>query len=349
MAFRFAEVYLSHKYRSTDGEESLGGPFDYIQKGFTELGFKKIGKNLAMIYAILLAIAGLCGISLFEMNQAVQILTANFHFLAGKEFLVSLLCTSFVGYVIFGGTARIGTFFSKIMPSLVALFLFISLAVIVIKIDQLPNAFRIIMNDAFNAKSGVAGAIYGFLSCMRRVVLSNETGLGTAGIIHASSTEKNSVKEALNGMISPVISGLFIIFMTAIVVVLTGVYSDPANGDGIVLLSNAFGKVNTLFPLTLVVMIPIMAMNVMIGWSNYGMKCIKFAFGNLAVKPFLIGYIIVGFSGGAFIRNFQVVMHIAETFVISLTFVNVFAVMILSNRVLSGFKQYKKELKQNKK
>ena len=33
MAFRFAEVYLSHSYREERTGEVLGGPFDYIKKG----------------------------------------------------------------------------------------------------------------------------------------------------------------------------------------------------------------------------------------------------------------------------------------------------------------------------
>jgi AGCS family alanine or glycine:cation symporter len=324
MAFRFAEIYLSHHYRSEGYETSLGGPFDYMKKGFADLGFKKIGIFASIMYAVLMALGGLFGISLFELNQAVVIIKSGVPALHDQTLLVSLACTLIVGYVIFGGSRRISNFFGTVLPFLVGLFLTISLIVIFYNYKQIPYAFAAIIEDAFHPRAVAGGVIGSFVFCMKRMAMSSETGLGTAGIVHATSTEKSSVKEALGGMISPIINGVFICFVSAFLVVITGVNK----GDGILLLFNAFGSVHNVLTYGLVLLIPIMAMNVMIGWSNYGMKCVEYVAGHKFVKPYLMLYLIVGFSGG-FVDDFQVVMRLVEGSIMILAIVNVVAVITL--------------------
>ena len=50
MPFRFAEVYLSHSYRTVGKKDYVGGPFDYIKKSFTELTHQKVKKKLSVSY-----------------------------------------------------------------------------------------------------------------------------------------------------------------------------------------------------------------------------------------------------------------------------------------------------------
>ncbi len=343
MAFRFAEIYLAHKYRSSSDGSVLGGPFDYIERGLSEIGYKKLGKLGANAYALLLALSGLFGISLFEMNQAVQILTTRVDMFNNHEAIISLFCTILIAYVIFGGTKRIGNFFGNVMPFLVSVFLIISLSIIVVKINLLLPAINLIIEDAFRPKAIAGGALASFILCLRRIAMSNETGLGTAGIVHSSSIETNSIKEAFGGMVSPIINGFCISFVTAIVVVITGVYTSNQNGDGIILLANAFGSVNKYFPISLTIMIPIMAMNVMIGWSYYGVKCIEFVFGPKVKIPYLVSYLILGFVG-AFVTDFQVVIKIVDSSVMLIALINVPLVMIMSGKVKNALIAHKKNI-----
>lgn len=339
MAFRYCEIYLSHKYRSTSNDgASLGGPFDYIRECFTSRGKPKVARVLSYSYAAILAFAGLVGVSMLEINQAVAIVTDNISILHEKEAIVSLACVGIVAYVIFGGTKRITNFFGSVMPFLIGIFWATSALIVIVKIKELPDALVLILKDAMHPKALAGGAFASFALCLRRFSMSTETGIGTAGIVHASSSEPSSVKEALGGMISPIINGFLVCVMTALVIILTGVYNGQ-NGDGIVLLSHAFSSVHPYLAIVLTFMIPIMAMNVAIGWSYYGVKCVTYVLGKKLVKPFLIGYIIMGFIGGI-VNDFQLILKIIDSALMLIPLINVTVVILMIKDIKAGLNEY---------
>ena len=343
MPFRFAEVWLSHSYRSIRKNNSmLGGPFDYIKKGLADLGFVKIGKGLALFYAVAMVVTGAIGLSMYEMNQSVVIFEKSFSFLEGKRALLSAFFTLVAVWAILGGTKRIATFMTISLPTLSLIYVLVSFVVIVANYAKLGTALAIIFNDALHPRSIAGGFIGSFCMCARKCALSHETGLGTSGIVHALSSETDSVKEAIRSMMTPLINGLIICMATALVLVTTETYQDvDIMKDGVPALSYAFGSVCKMFSYVVIVIIPLFTINVMIGWSNYVGKCSQYICGN---KPFtvitMVVFFVFAFVGGI-IDDFVLIMNTIDVLLMFILMVNVPVVVILSGKVAMSLKKYK--------
>ena len=347
MAFRFAEVYLSHHYRAEKiDNNAIGGPFDYIKKGLAEIKigkfkFNKIGKRLAVLYAFVMVVAGVFGVSMYEMNQSVVVLERGFSFLEGKRVLLSCIFTIIALFVILGGTKRVANFMSVALPTLSISYLTISIVVIAYNYQMLPDAFIAIYQDAIHPKAIAGGFLASFCMCARKCALSHETGLGTSGIVHALSSEKDSIKEATRAMMTPLITGLIICMATALVLITTGVYNNPeVMKDGVPALTEAFGGVCWLFAYLIIIIIPMFTINVMIGWSNYCVKCIKYIKNNKQITSIaLFLFFICAFTGGI-IDDFALIMNLVDALLMVILIINVPIVMLLSGKVKQAVKEY---------
>ena len=121
MTLKFVEVSLGHKYRiiHKDGTVS-GGAIRYLSEGFSEKGFPKIGKLLAVVFAICCIGGSFGGGNMFQANQAFQqILEATGgkdSILYGKAWLGGILFAFVVGLIIVGGIKSIGKVTEKLVP-----------------------------------------------------------------------------------------------------------------------------------------------------------------------------------------------------------------------------------------
>ncbi len=343
MPFRFAEVYLSHSYRSMDSNSSaIGGPFDYIKKGFSEIGFKKIGITLAFLYAMVMLVSGVIGVSMYEMNQAVFVLEKGFSFFNGKRLVLTIALTLISFWIIFGGTKRVVNFMSIMLPILSITYVFISIIVVIFNYKNLGSVLTMIFEDAMSPKSIAGGFIGSFCLCARKNSLAHETGLGTSGIVHALSPEKDSIKEATRSMMTPLITGLIVCVSTAMVLTMTDTYQKTEiMKDGVSALSYAFGSVYWLFSYVVIAIIPLFTFNVLIGWSNYVAKCAQYVFKK---KQFvfisMVMFFAFAFTGGI-IDDFILVVNIVDLLLMFALLINVPTVMILSGIVYNSIKKYK--------
>ena len=99
----------------------------------------------------------------------------------------------------------------------------------------------------------------GFLGVLiigiKRAVFSNEAGIGSAAIAHAAAKTSDPVEEGTVALLEPFIDTIIVCTMTALVIIITGAYSDPANNlliennQGGALTSAAMGSVIPWFPL----------------------------------------------------------------------------------------------------
>lgn len=343
MAFRFAEVFLSHHYRTQKGikNEMLGGPFDYIKKGLGEIGFKKLGKILAVAYACLMIITGAVGVSMYEMNQSVVVLEKGFSFLEGKRVLLSFLFTAVAIFIIIGGTKRISNFFSVCLPVLAVLYFLASLIVICVNYDKLGYAVSIIYQDAMHPRSMAGGWIASICMCARKCSMSHETGLGTSGIVHALSEEKDSIKEATRSMMTPIISGILISICSALVLIITDVYKTEYVKDGVVALTHAFGSVNILFSYIVMIIIPMFTFNVLTAWSNYIYKCSNYVFNNKKIIYLIMAVLFACAFCGGIIDDFITIVNFVDIFLMLIVLINVPVVIALSGIVRKELKGYK--------
>lgn len=307
MSTKFAECTLGLKYRNRDGGEVSGGPMYYLQQGFAERNWPRLGRGLGLFYAASMML-GCFGIGcMFQSNQAAAILMdvtgGEGSVFAGKLWLIGLLLAIAVGVVVIGGIRSIAATTSKLVPTMALLYVIGALTVIVLNADELPAAFAAIWTGAFNP-AGVAGGMIGVLIIgFQRAVFSNEAGLGSAAIAHSTAKTKEPVSEGFVALLEPFIDTVVICTMTALVIITT-VY-DPAMAGGSVagieLTTSAFASTLSWSPIPLAICAVLFAYSTMIAWSYYGLKAFTYLVGHhpaaeLGFKLVFLAFVAIGSS-----------------------------------------------------
>ncbi|MBP3584469.1 MAG: sodium:alanine symporter family protein, partial [Peptococcaceae bacterium] len=196
MVTKYSEILLSLHFREKNEDgQYVGGPMYYIQNG---LGWKW----LAMIFAFFVAIACL---GTGNATQGNSISVALESVLGIPPVATGIVLTIIVGAVILGGIRRIAAVNEKLVPFMAVFYVIVAVIALVLNAKEIPGALALIISEAFNFQSAAGGvAGYGIMQAMRygfaRGVFSNEAGLGSAPIAHASSSAKNPVDQAMWGM-----------------------------------------------------------------------------------------------------------------------------------------------------
>ena len=241
MATKYCEATLAVKYREVTPDGSyVGGPMYYIKNG--------LGNNwrwLAFLFALFGAVASF-GIG--NMTQANAI-TANMVSLMGRpewgNYAIAAVLLVLVGIVIIGGVKRIGAVAGMLVPFMAIFYILVGLMIMILNYDKVGPAFFSIFEYAFApapAAGGFAGA--GILLAMRygiaRGLFSNEAGLGSAPIAHATAITDNPVKQGFLGMLDPFIDTVMVCSITAIVILISGDWAAADRGEAAVMTSMAF-------------------------------------------------------------------------------------------------------------
>ena len=143
------------------------------------------------------------------------------------------------------------------------------------------SAFALIFEQAFSPDAAFGGFLGVLIIGIKRAVFSNEAGIGSAAIAHSAAKVSNPVEEGSVALLEPFIDTIVVCTMTALVIIITGSYLDPANADFIsnnhqegALTSAAMGSVIPWFPYILSVAVFLFAFSTMISWSYYGERCL---------------------------------------------------------------------------
>ena len=79
-------------------------------------------------------------------------------------------------------------------------------------------------------------------------------------------------------LLSPFVDTIIVCSMTALVIVITGVYIDGIGIQGVELTSRAFESAFSWFPIVLAIAITLFALSTLITWSYYGLRCWTYIF-----------------------------------------------------------------------
>ena len=225
MCLKYVEVTLAMNYRDFDAAgNASGGPQKYILKG--------LGQAWAPMAVFFAVCAIISSMGAGNMNQ-INTMADAIHNTVGLPFLVTgVICALVIGSVILGGIKRIGRVTGVLMPVMAVIYVLGALAVLFLNIGELPAAFGEIFSQAFSPKAGFAGTAAGAFSTtllwgVKRGLFSNEAGQGSAPIAHASAKTDEPLREGLVAMLGPFIDTLVICSMTALVIIVSGVWDDP--------------------------------------------------------------------------------------------------------------------------
>ena len=279
MSAKFAECTLGVLYRRRHPDGSVsGGPMHYLELGLGERGWPALGRALGVFYAAAM-VFGCLGIgNMFQSNQAaaifIDVTGGDASAFAGRGWLLGLGLAAVVALVIIGGIRSIARTTVRLVPAMALLYVSLALLVIGLNADRLPGAIAAIWHGAFTATGVTGGALGALVIGFRRAVFSNEAGLGSAAIAHATARTPWPASEGFVALLEPFIDTVVICTLTALVITTT-VY-DPAlaGGDisGIELTTRAFASTLSWSPVPLAVAAMLFAFSTMIAWAYYGLK-----------------------------------------------------------------------------
>ncbi len=342
MATKFSETLLAVKYRETTPDGNVvGGPMYYIKNGFKE----KFNINFAWFGALFAIFGSIAGFGIGNMTQTNSIagaVQANF---GVDPFITAGILLVLVGAVLVGGVQRIGAVAGKIVPAMAVFYIVASLAVIIIKIDVIPTIFMTIIREAFTPSAAFGASIWMTIRYgVARGVFSNEAGLGSAPIAHATATVKHPMNQALVAMLGTFIDTIIICSMTGFAILASGVL-DPTNGvNGAALTSAAFNSVlSVILPASfggyiVTVALCLFAFTTILGWCVYSERCMIYLFGDKALKPFRVLFTLVVPIGA--VAKLDTVWLLSDTLNACMAIPNLIAILVLSPVVFAVVKDY---------
>lgn len=358
MASKFTECTLGQMYRQTrpDGRV-MGGAMYYLSNGFKDLGLTGLGKFLAVLFAIFCIGASFGGGNTFQVSQSVGAISNTFPELADYRWVYGLLMAVLVGVVILGGIKSIAKTAERIVPTMCIIYVIAAIAILLMKAGEVPAAVSLIVSEAFTPKAGLGGLIGVLIVGFQRAAFSNEAGVGSAAIAHSAAKTPYAAREGIVALLEPFIDTIIVCTMTALVIVVTGAYSETvfleqtgsvelakeaaafaADRDGAALTSLAMGQVLPFFPYILSIAVFLFAFSTMISWSYYGERCWAYLFGDASSVVYKLLFIIFVFLGS--IISAKNVLGFGDLLIFGMVFPNVIGVVFLSGRVKRHLDEY---------
>jgi len=339
MATKYAECSLAIMYRRVDSKGVVhGGPMHYIERG---LGKK--WRPLAIFFAVCCMISACGAGNMFQTNQVAAILRSSFGI---PPLLTGMMLAFFTGVVIIGGIKRIGQVASKLVPGMGMLYFLASVLVVIINIDQLPGVISLIFTSAFSgtaAVGGFTGVVFRqvLIQGVRRAVFSNEAGMGSAAIAHSAAATKEPVREGVVALLEPFIDTVVICTLTAIVIIISGAWTQTANG--VELTAIAFDTVLPGFGKYFVpIAVLLFAYSTLLSWSYYGERAADYIFGEKGVFPFKIVFCLLAMVGAVW--SSDAVVNFSDTMFGIMAVPNLLAVWILLPKLKRATKTYFRKL-----
>lgn len=351
MTLKFTEVTLAQIYREKrpDGR-IMGGAMQYLSKGLASKGHAKLGKVLAVMFAIL-AIGGSLGAgNAFQVSQAIGALSDRIPFFDKYPIIFGLLMATIVGFVIIGGIKRIAVTAEKIVPLMVLIYLMASLWILIANASLVPDAIVSIFHEAFVPTAAAGGFIGVLVQGFKRAAFSSEAGIGSAAIVHSTAAVKYPVRQGMVALYEPFIDTIIICTMTALVIVTTGVYAVDgefanlvASKQGAALTAAAYGTVISWFPVVLSFSIILFAFSTMIAWSYYGERSWTYLFGEKYTLVYKL--IFVSFTVIASVTSASTLLKFSDLLILAMALPNLIGLYMLQGDVKEHLTAYMKKWK----
>ena len=323
----FASVLkFSESTLSADSAMENGGGMMIVLKN----NFKKIGKLLGIIYAVL------CILLSFSMGAALQTssVVSSLDSSLGMHGISVVILFSVLVLAVILRRKKIKKVTGIVIPITTLVYVVLALSAVGANLSRIPSVFSDILSSAFSLDAARGGAVGFFTSTVvregfARGLLSNEAGAGTSSLANSECLGMPT-SSGLLGMCEVFFDTVILCTLTALAI-LTSVDNPSAFSSGIelVLLSvgNTFGAVSRVL---VSACIALFAYATVICWYYYGDKCIRFLFGR-GYPLYTLLFIAAVFSG-AFVREWVLVL-VSDYILLFLTFLTFLAIIKSSDRI----------------
>ncbi len=357
MSTNFFTSTLSVMYRGKDSEGKVqGGPMYVIREA---LGKK--WQPLALLFCFCCLIGCL---PIFQANQLTQVIIdigvsseetkAMSFMILGFEintlkFIIGIILTIISAIVIVGGIERIGSWAGKMVPLMIVIYFGSVLTILIFNITLVPHYLWMIITDAFAAthfrgEPALGGVVGGLIVAgVRRASFSNEAGIGTAPMALGASQSTEPIREGLVSMLSPAIDTLLVCTLTALAILVTGVW-ETSGANGVTLTAMAFqSALPGVGKYLLLLCAFFFAITSLFSYSYYGNKSISFVFGNQAGKYYDYFYLVTIVIGA--VASMTDVMNVIDIAYALMALPTMLSGLVLAPKVLAEARSYFSRMK----
>lgn len=346
MSSKFAECTLAQIYRTTrDDGRIMGGAMEYLSIGLREIGLPKLGKSLAVVFAVFCMFSSLGGGNSFQVSQSYSSVAATFTWFQAHSWLYGLMLAIAVGVVVLGGIKRIADVASKLVPLMCGLYVALCISVLLLMYDKVPDAFLSIWYGAFTPEAGYGGVIGVMVIGFQRAAFSNEAGLGSSAIAHSAAKTSHPAQEGYVALLEPFVDTVVICTMTALVIVITGAFNNPdyaeirAASQGAALTVSAFSEFYAWVAPVLAIVIVLFAFSTIVSWFYYGERCFSYLFGEKYSFIFKLSYVLVTFVSASVSAGS--VLEFSDLVLLGMAFPNLLGVYLLFGKITAAVKDYR--------
>lgn len=334
---KFFTCSLAVMYRGKDSAgEIQGGPMYVITEG---LG--KQWKPMAIFFSLMAMIGVL---PLFQANQLTQAISDvflkqnGFDVSFASNLAIGLILAFIVALVILGGVKRIGKVTGRIVPFMIIVYVVTVLFIIFSNAEEIIPSFKLIFIDAFTGNAILGGSLGAIIiTGVRRAAFSNEAGVGTAPMAHGAAKTNEPIREGLVAMLGPIIDTIIICTMTALAIIITGVWKN-SDADGITLTAEAFDQAIPYGSYLLTICVSFFALSTMFAFPYYGSKCLGFIAGVKYQHWYHYAVVLLVVVGA--VTQLKVVVSFFDLSFALMAFPTMISAILLSGKIRAASKDY---------
>jgi AGCS family alanine or glycine:cation symporter len=307
MCTKYAEIVVAMHYREPDATGVMRGGAMYVLKK---------GLGLPWLGAVFAGLVALAAFGIGNMVQANSV-AASLHDSFGVDTQLSgIVLAAIAAVVILGGVRRIGEVAQVMVPGMAAIYLGGGFIILVRFASEIPSALAAVFEGAFSgtaATGGFAGAtmMHALRYGVARGLFSNEAGLGSAPIVHATARTDHPARQGLYGIFEVFVDTVVVCTMTGLVVLVTGAWQGGATGAALAGQAFSIGLPGTAGNLIVTVSLALFAFSTVIGWSYYGETGVVYLFGTGATLPYRLAWLVFIYLGA--IGSLHLVWDVADT------------------------------------
>jgi len=306
MTTKFAEVTLAVHFRDKDDLGNIrGGTMYMLEKGTGQ-------KWLAWLFAFFTTFAAFGIGNAVQSNSTAEGLSLGFGIPHVATGIVMAILT---GLVIYGGLKRISDVTTYLVPVMAVFYVIGGVVTVGMHSDLIIPSLSQAVKYAISDPMAMPGALAGWTIKMAltkgiaRGVFSNEAGLGSAPLVHATAQVDHPVRQGVYGLFEVFADTIVICTLTALAILTTGVLTSNADLTGAQLTLSAFQmSIGEAGVMILSVGLAMFAFSTVLGWYWYGETGAVYIFGTKVIPVYKILWVVVIVigawgGGGKFLSN----------------------------------------------
>ena len=293
-SFRMCSAYFSIRYGEKDIHSPLfATPMSYLEK-FTGRSWPLI----APILASLILFHGLVSANIIQANSVSHAITNQ---LGLSEFLVALFLFVSVATVVVGGVRSIVVFSVLSAPWMILAYIVGGLIILLSHPLDTLDALRWVVQSAFNPYAIGGGVVgYSVMQAMQfgvsRGVFSHFSGIGAAPFFHGANDD-HPARGAYLAALVPLVDSLVVCSITGLVVLSMG-HWQVETGAYLTLTAFQFG-LGEIGRILIFICLGMFAFTTIISWAHFSERCFEYL-GGRNVMAFRWFFSAITFCGPFF-------------------------------------------------